>query len=65
MKFRESWKRLGAVDILESKLEAAKKFGATHTINAAKEKRYPFQQINDAFHDLAVGRNLMGISLWQ
>jgi S-(hydroxymethyl)glutathione dehydrogenase/alcohol dehydrogenase len=160
MKFRESWKRLGAVDILESKLEAAKKFGASHTINAAKEdpvkatreltsggasktfealgntktadqiiratrpggtaviigglgkvpftisdgsftmdeikiagvasrraqdvvevlqmarhkrievaglisKRYPFQQINDAFHDLEAGRNLMGITLWQ
>jgi S-(hydroxymethyl)glutathione dehydrogenase / alcohol dehydrogenase len=27
-----------AVDILDSKLETAKKFGATHTVNSAKEK---------------------------
>jgi Zn-dependent alcohol dehydrogenase len=149
-----------AVDILDAKLEAAKKFGATHTINATKEdpvkaaremteggvsktfealgntktadqiiratrpggtaviigglgkvpftisdgsftmdeikiagvasrraqdvveviamvrdkrievsalisKRYPLEQINEAFHDLEAGKNLMGITLWQ
>ena len=149
-----------AVDILDTKLEAAKKFGATHTINASREdpvktareiteggvsktfealgntktadqiiratrpggtaviigglgkvpftisdgsftmdeikiagvasrraqdvvevismvrdkrievsslisKRYSFEQINEAFHDLEAGKNLMGITLWQ
>jgi S-(hydroxymethyl)glutathione dehydrogenase/alcohol dehydrogenase len=148
-----------AVDLLDHKLEAAKKFGATHTINAAKQdpvtavrdftdggvnksfealgnvktsdqiiqatrpggtatiigglgkvpftisdasftmqeikiagvalrrptdvievlnmvrdkrvevgglisKRYRFTEINDAFHDLEAGRNLMGITVW-
>jgi len=148
-----------AVDILDAKLEAAKKFGATHTINAAKNdpvtavrdltdggvskafealgnvktadqiiqatrpggtatiigglgrtpftisdgsftmqeikiagvalrrptdvlevlhmvrdkrvdvsglvsKRYRFEDINDAFHDLEAGKNLMGITVW-
>jgi threonine dehydrogenase-like Zn-dependent dehydrogenase len=27
-------------------------------------KRYPFQEINEAFHDLEAGRNLMGITIW-
>lgn len=27
-------------------------------------KRYPFRQINEAFHDLEAGRNLMGITIW-
>lgn len=27
-------------------------------------KRYPFEQINEAFHDLEAGKNLMGITLW-
>jgi S-(hydroxymethyl)glutathione dehydrogenase/alcohol dehydrogenase len=148
-----------AVDILDAKLEAAKKFGATHTINAAKNdpvaavrdltdggvskafealgnvktadqiiqatrpggtaiiigglgrvpftisdgsftmqeikiagvalrrptdvlevlhmvrdkrvdvaglvsRRYRFEEINDAFHDLEAGKNLMGITVW-
>jgi S-(hydroxymethyl)glutathione dehydrogenase / alcohol dehydrogenase len=148
-----------AVDIIDAKLEAAKKFGATHTINASKDdpvetvremtdggvskafealgntktadqiiratrpggtatiigglgkvpftisdgsftmqeikiagvalrrptdvievlhmvrdkridvsglisKRYPFHEINEAFHDLEAGRNLMGITIW-
>ena len=27
-------------------------------------KRYPFEQINEAFHDLEAGKNLMGITAW-
>jgi Zn-dependent alcohol dehydrogenase len=27
-------------------------------------KRYSFEQINDAFHDLESGKNLMGITVW-
>jgi Zn-dependent alcohol dehydrogenase len=27
-------------------------------------KRYPFEQINEAFHDLEAGKNLMGITVW-
>ena len=27
-------------------------------------KRYPFEQIIEAFHDLEAGKNLMGITVW-
>jgi Zn-dependent alcohol dehydrogenase len=33
-------------------------------VSGLVSKRYRFTEINDAFHDLEAGKNLMGITLW-
>jgi S-(hydroxymethyl)glutathione dehydrogenase / alcohol dehydrogenase len=33
-------------------------------VSGLVSKRYRFEEINDAFHDLEAGRNLMGITIW-
>ncbi|HEX2226200.1 MAG TPA: zinc-binding dehydrogenase [Candidatus Binatia bacterium] len=33
-------------------------------VSALVSKRYRFTEINDAFHDLEAGKNLMGITIW-
>ena len=33
-------------------------------VSGLVSKRYRFEEINDAFHDLEAGKNLMGITVW-
>ncbi len=33
-------------------------------VSGLVSKRYGYEQINDAFHDLEAGKNLMGITVW-